>query len=175
MGVWSDATDGYDEYWDFLINPGALGYAGVFHANIPSEWDGPTGYYASDNRKLPLPDESKIFSPVTLWATSEYEPDTMSLAIEADVNFAPPAERNYLLELLAVPDGISGAPEVGTVWPVPLDQTLVVTVPTYRWAPDSTEDPHGYQFAFTITAVPEPASVFGLILAAVLMPARRRR
>jgi hypothetical protein len=175
LGVWSDATDGYDEYWDFLINPGALGYAAVFHENSPPDWDGPTGYYAADNRKLPLPDESKTFSPITLWATSDYEPDTMSLAIEADPYFTPPADRNYLLELLAVPDGIGGAPEVGTVWQVPLDEAFVVTVPTYRWAPDDPEDPHGYQFAFTITAVPEPASILGLILAAVLMHANRRR
>ncbi|MBU0616963.1 MAG: PEP-CTERM sorting domain-containing protein [Planctomycetes bacterium] len=97
------------------------------------------------------------------------------MAIEADVYFTPPADRSYLLELLYVPEGINGAPEVGTAWEVPLDQTFVVSVPTYRWSPDDPDDPHGYLFAFTITAVPEPASVFGLIVAGMLLHAHRRR
>jgi hypothetical protein len=158
-----------------MIDPGYLGYAAVFHENDPPDWEGPTGYYATDNRKPPLPEERKTFSPITLWATGDYEPDTMSLAIEADVYFTPPADRTYLLELTSIPEGISGAPEVGTVWQVPLDETLVVTVPTYRWAPDGSEDPHGYQFEFTMTAVPEPGTAGGLILAAVLVHTSRRR
>jgi len=100
------------------------------------------------------------------------------MAIEADAYFTPPGDRDYLLELLYVPEGISGAPEVGTVWTVPLDETFVVTVPTYRWSPDGpdgSEDPHGYQFAFTMTAVPEPASAFGLIVGGLILHANRRR
>jgi hypothetical protein len=102
----------------------------------------------------------------------------MSLALEADVYFTPPSDRSYLLELLYVPEGVEGAPEVGTVWEVPLDKTLAVTVPTYRWAPDGPDDPddpHGYLFSFTITAVPEPASVLGLIVGGMLAWAPRRR
>jgi hypothetical protein len=174
LGVWSDATDGYDESWDFLIDPGYVGYAAVFHEYAPPDWDGPTGYYSTDNRKLLLPEESKTFAPITLWATSAYEPETMAMAIEADVYFTPPADRSYVLELLYVPEGINGAPEVGTTWDVPLDKTFVVTVPTYRWSPDGPDDPHGYLFAFTITAVPEPASLLGLMMGGLLVRAHRR-
>ncbi len=154
-----------------MIDPGYLGYAAVFHENDPPDWEGPTGYYSADNRKPSLPHESKTFSPITLWATGGYEPKTMSMAIEADAYYSPPADRSYLLELLEVPEGISGAPEVGTVWEVPLDKTFVVTVPTYRWVPDDPDDPHGYQFAFTMTAVPEPASVLGLLFGGLLLRA----
>ena len=122
-----------------------------------------------------LPEESKTFSPITLWATGAYESETMAMAIEADPYFTPPSERTYLLELLYVPEGIEGAPEVGTVWEVPLDKTFVVSVPTYRWSPDGPGDPNGYQFAFTITAVPEPASILGLLVAAMVLHGARRR
>ena len=161
-----------------MIDPGYLGYAAVFHEYDPPSWDGPTGYYSTDNRKVLLPDESKTFAPIVLWATNDFEPDAMSMAIEADPYFTPPADRSYLLELLYVPEGISGAPDVGTVWEVPLDEPLVITVPTYRWSPDSPDDPddpHGYRFAFTMSAVPEPASVFGLLTVGMLLHAQRRR
>ncbi len=154
-----------------MINPGYLGYAAVFHENDPPDWEGPSGYYSADNRKPPLPHESKTFAPITLWATNGHESKTMSMAIEADAYFTPPADRRYLLELLFVPEGISGAPQIGTVWEVPRDKLFVVTVPTYRWMPDGANDPHGYQFAFTISAVPEPASGLGLLFVGWLLHA----
>ena len=156
--------------------PGYQGYAAVYHEYDPKDWQGPTAYYMTDSRKLLMPDESKVWDPIALWATLEYEPATMSMAFEADPYYLPPADRDYILELLSVPDGISGAPPVGTTWEVPLDELFVITVPTYRWSPDGPDDPvdpHGYLFSFTITAAPEPAGLvlFGTIM---LMGLRRR-
>ncbi len=95
----------------------------------------------------------------------------MHFALEADNTYAPPGNRPYTLELLAVPAGVQGAPPVGTTWPVPLDRTLVLTLPTYQ-----TEDGlTGYQFGFTAGAeVPEPATAVLLAFAVGLAVPRRR-
>lgn len=142
----------------------------MFHENDPDGWDGPTGFYAADGRKRLLPDESKTWSPLHLWADPKYGKPTMSLAVEADPYFTPPADRQYLLELTFVPEGIMGAPPVGTVWELPLDEMFVLTVPTYQ----AEDGLGGYRFSFTMTAVPEPASAIGLVVGALLLRGRRR-
>jgi len=56
-------------------------------------------------------------------------------------------DRNYLLELVTVPDGVTGAPAVGTVWELPTDALFTVELPTYQ----TTEGLTGYEFSFTVT------------------------
>jgi hypothetical protein len=152
-----------------LILPDSPGYAAVYHAYDAETWDGPEGFYGHDNRGPMAPADSKTWFPVHLWATLDWEPDTMSLAFEADPYFSPPTNRSYLLELVFVPEDVTGAPEVGTVWELPPDDLFVLTVPIFR----SETGKDSYQFSFTITAVPEPAGLLALGLGALHLYRRR--
>jgi hypothetical protein len=154
-----------------MILPDSLGYAAVYHAYDPETWDGPEGFYGHDNRGPMGPDDSKTWFPLHLWATPDWGPDTMSLAFEADPYFSPPADRSYRLELLFVPEDVTGAPEVGTEWEIPHDGPFVLTVPTFR----SQTGKDSYRFSFTITPVPEPAGVVGLTIGALLLHRGCRR
>lgn len=178
LGVWSDATDGYDEYWDSLIYPGPDGYAAVYHEQSDS-WKGPTGYYRTDRRKVMQANEGKTFAPIALWATDRYAPEIMGLAFEGDPANPPPEDRRYFLELLYVPEGLEGAPEAGTVWEVPYRGLFSILVPTYRWmddGPGPSGQPHGYLFSFRVTPViPEPRGWLGALLTAGGLAAARRR
>jgi hypothetical protein len=69
---------------------------------------------------------------------------------------SPPESRQYLLKLLAVPEGVTGAPPAGTVWELPVQGLFTLALPTYR----TTNGLEGYRFAFTISdalAVPGDA------------------
>jgi hypothetical protein len=111
------------------------------------------------------------WAPIHVWAVPEYADHEMSMTITADSLFAPPLDRDYVLELLYVPAGITDAPPIGTHWVVPPDRALTVTVPAFR---DKDGD-GGYQFAFTVgPVVPEPSAI-ALVAAGFCMTARGRR
>lgn len=169
LGVWSDATDGYDVDYDFPDAYLDVGYAAVYHENGP-DWSGPTDFYRTDFRAPLLPQETKTWSPIHLWADPQYYglPD-MYLAVEMDAGYMPPDDRDYYVELLHVPDGISNAPDVGTTWLIPRDRTLVVQVPTY----ETYNGLESYQFAVVAGAVPEPAALLLLAAGAWLVGRRR--
>jgi hypothetical protein len=169
MGVWSGATNDYDPGFDRPLEILGLGAAAVYHETGEQGWTGPTDYYITDYRAPLGADGSQTWSPLYLWANPEaYTDETMFLSIEPAADAVPPSNRHYSLELLYVPDGVTGAPPVGTVWDVQPDHALVVEVPTYK----SDDGRTGYQFAFTVGAVPEPAPV--LAVAAALLAAGRR-
>ena len=48
---------------------------------------------------------------------------------------------------MIVPDGVTGAPPVGTVWEVPPDALFTVELPTHR----TTDGLTGYEFSFTVS------------------------
>jgi hypothetical protein len=172
LGVWSDATNGYDVNFEYLLPANINGYAGIYHGFNPPTWTGDSGYYMNDYRAPLSADESLTFSPIHLWATPEFADPQMHLSILADFDFLPPADRLYSLQLLFVPSGIVGAPLVGSTWTVPLDEILTVTVPTYR----AKEGKDGYRFALTISeVVPEPASLVLLATMLALAACRRSR
>jgi predicted CXXCH cytochrome family protein len=86
----------------------------------------------------------------------------MPVTFEASESAMPPSDRQYLLELMSVPDGVTGAPAVGTIWKLPLAEALTLYLPTYRDAhtPTTIDSPTGYQFAFTMTeAEPGPGDL----------------
>jgi hypothetical protein len=91
----------------------------------------------------------------------------MQLSFEPMKNSPPPADRTYTLTLVDVPLGVSGAPEVGTTWPIDPYKTTIIDVPTYY----TNNGLKAYEFSVTMSAVPEPASLVGLLLVALL---RRR-
>ena len=120
----------------------------MYHENGGRAWEGPTGYYYEDWRSLPDPDQSKTWDTFYFWAKPEYNQETMYLSLKSHELYPPPPEREYLLELLVVPDGVVGAPEVGTVWELPLgSEVFTLGFPTFK-----TENGlEGYKFSFTIT------------------------
>ena len=126
------------------------GRAAIYHENDPPEWTGPTGYYRNDYRAPIDLDEAVVWSPLHVHATTSYEPDTMFFSMVAWEFYPPPPNREYTLELLYVPEGVEGAPPVGTTWDVPVDGTFSIEIPTYR----SLSSAGAYRFSFTMSAVP---------------------
>jgi hypothetical protein len=148
MGVRSDATDGYDAGLEPLTTSTDGGYAGVYHESDPPEWTGVSGYYRHDYRGPLFPTEAMTWEPLHTWAQPSYLGETMYVTFLAHPNYLPPADREYMLELLYVPESVTGAPAVGTTWDLVPDggESFTLELPTYRAA-----DGHGaYQLAFTI-------------------------
>ena len=88
---------------------------------------------------------------VNFWATPDSPQDdaTFDLRVES---------RQYIvgkMECIQVPSGITGGPEVGTIWTT----ENRVHLPFYSTSNGLT----GYQFEFTLTAVPEPSSLLALV------------
>ena len=110
MGVSLTATDGYDWNIDTLTGTGLTGYAGVHHELDPFDWTGPTGFYHRDYRAMPEPLESKTWESICVWATPTFANDTMYYSMQG--YGVLPLDRQYLLELVQVPDGVSGVPQL---------------------------------------------------------------
>lgn len=132
---------------------GADGYAGVYHHRDDPFWGGPTAFWKNDRRAPMEWYESKTWAQIFVWSDPRYHEATMVFAIEANMLLVPPpVDRKYELELMAVPDGVEGAPEVGTTWTVPVDGTTVlVELPNFS----ATSGLEGYEFRFTIEAAPD--------------------
>lgn len=169
FGVRSDATDDFDYGVDFLDEYPDAGYAAFYHAYDPPAWTGEEGFYRTDFRALMSEGDVKTWGGLHLWADPVYYgQETMMLSIAADQSHLPPTGWNYKVELLYVPEGIEGAPAIGTTWELELDKTLTIEVPTYG----TYNGLESYEFAFTIEAVPEPGAAV-LLLAGLGMAARR--
>jgi hypothetical protein len=169
MGVWSDATNDFDPGRDRPLEIVGLGAAAIYHQADGVSWTGPTDFYIADYRAPLTPEQSQTWVPLYLWANPDaYQLETMFLSIEPAGDAAPPADRSYWLELLSVPAGIDGAPPVGTIWDVQPGEPLTVEVPTFA----TYDGLGGYQFAFTVGAVPEPGGWLALLAGALWL--RRR-
>lgn len=152
-----------------LTPSGASGYAATYHEYGVGGWGSDTGFYDTDIRAGIGPGEGKTFAPIYVWADKSYPSQTMYFSLQPGGPPFPPANRRYILELLRVPEGVSGAPPIGTTWILP-DHLFTVTLPVYATADGLT----GYQFGFTITpTLPEPAALSLLATAGLL--SRRRR
>ncbi len=173
IGVWSEATDGYDDTADHQMNFGVWpGYAAMYHINEPGVWEGPSGFYDVDLRSIPDPNESKTWSPIYVWAVDSWVGDTMPFSVLIDIYNPMPTDRVYTLELLATPKSIDWPAGQPTSWIVPQDPNVPLTIymPTYR----TSDGLESYQFALNMSAViPEPAS--GLLLGLLLAGLTSRR
>lgn len=153
LGTDVAATDGFDEDYDIeLLTWGALGYAGLYREAGIDGWDGPTAYYWDEMRApLELVDE-KVWQPICVWADPIYIGETIDFSFELYELSPPYGERTYELELIAVPEGVDGAPPVGTVWTVEIGVETTMTIPVYR----TEVGLEGYQFAFRAIGTPPP-------------------
>jgi len=128
----------------------------VYHLLTTPEWLGPTGFYDDDLRAPLERNERKTWEPICVWATPYNSSSTMAVTFQASATAVPPSDRRYLLELLHVPEGVTGAPEVGTVWELPVVGSRSIYLPTYK----TTDGLTGYQFALTFTeALPAPGDL----------------
>lgn len=146
---------------DLLISSSSVGSAGSFHEYDPPAWHGSTGFYRTDFRSLPMRKESRTWDSIYVWAGPSYSQDTMYFSMlagstlcekQAPSAATPPSDRRYLLKLMGVPDGVIGAPPVGTIWELPLTGLFSLGLPTYR----TTNGLEGYRFAFTMTNQRQP-------------------
>ena len=171
LGVWSGATNGFDFGWDIGLNPtGGPGYAAVYHVKGEEDWEGPTGFYSSDIRGGLAPDQGTTFAPIYVWADRQNPVETMYFSLEPGGPPLPPTDRRYILQLLAVPAGVVGAPEVGTSWTLP-DELFTLALPGFATDDGLT----GYQFSFAITpTIPEPSTI-GPLAACLFLRRRVRR
>jgi len=171
LGAWSGATDDFDHDLDWPADIPNFGYAGIYHVFDGATWHGPTDFYRMDYRAPAAPDESKVWSPLYLWADPDaYSEKYMALSFAPDALNKPPTDRQYTLELLYLPPDLTDAPPVGTTWSIDADNPFTLWVPTFA----TYDGLQGYQFSFTMgTAAPEPTSVLGLG-AALLLALRRR-
>lgn len=173
VGVDQEATDGYDTFHDFIDNVEDVGYAGIFHQYDPPGWKGPSEFYRTDIREPLASDESMTWEPIHVWADPElFEGgETMAFTIWADPGGTVPNNRVYAVELLAVPDGIENAPEIGSTWNIVGQDPLTIEMPTFM----SDNGFAGYQFAFHVSSiVPEPGAAMGLALLGAIALKRRR-
>jgi predicted CXXCH cytochrome family protein len=69
------------------------------------------------------------------------------LPASATSGYAPPLDRQYLLEVISVPEGVVGGPPVGYVWELSPTTQSWIQLPNYR----TDNGLEGYQFAFTVT------------------------
>ena len=76
-----------------------------------------------------------------------FEAEARACRDVANSKSLPPSDRHYLLELVNIPAGITGAPAVGTVWELSLEEPFTLELPTYRTNDGLT----GYEFSFTVT------------------------
>ncbi len=107
----------------------------MYHTNDPVEWLGWTGFYHTDYRSTLDRNEGKTWEAFYVWANPSHAPANMFVSFKADAracrNVAnpaalPPSDRHYLLELVSLADGVTGAPEVGAVWELSLDQLFTL-------------------------------------------------
>lgn len=143
FGARAEATEGYDgSPLDEMIGFRDVneGYAAVYHEQN-GDWSGPTGFYQRDQRPAPPDGGSKTWL-IYLWVLDSYPHDQIEIA--TDGRFI--REGSFKLRLDVVPEGVVGAPAVGTEWDLPNDRSLAITLPTYRTSDGKT----GYQFTLTM-------------------------
>ncbi|MBK9128008.1 MAG: hypothetical protein IPM13_09425 [Phycisphaerales bacterium] len=151
LGVVPTATDGYDPDEDgYIFFYEGLGYLGVYHHENLDGWTGPSAYYNYDRRAPLDPHERKTWSPLHFWAGPQHTAPLMSVGFAPAMLYPPPSNREYTLRLLHVPDGITGAPAVGTLWYLPAKSSFILIVPSYWTGGDGRT---GYRLEFSASAV----------------------
>ena len=123
----------------------------IYKENGINGWDGPTGFYGSDDRGLLQPGQTDIIGDIYLWAGTAVTPQALQLWTD---QYRLDPGLTYKLRLVQVPVGITytGPREWG-----PNHGTI--TLPFF-----ATDDfMKGYMFQAEITApVPEPSSLLAL-------------
>ncbi len=155
------------DYHDALATVSGSGWTGgSYHVNGTNGWDGPTGFYSDDHRRGIHRGETKTWM-LYIWAAPEHAPNDLALTWGANVNSDPLVLAR--LELFQKPAGVTGGPDVGTVWTAP----LLFTLPFYSTSDGLT----AYGFRFTLSMIPEPSSLTAILagLAGFGAVMRRRR
>ncbi len=158
ISAWSGATDDYDAGMDRPLEIIGYGAAAFYHETGIEGWNGPTNFYVTDYR-APLPEtESREWARLFLWANPDaYLGDFMYLSFEPAPDFTPPTNRTYTLELVGVPEGVEGAPPVGTQWDIPPADGFMLELPTCT----TYDGLESYEFTFAVSPVECIADIDG--------------
>ncbi|MBI2842163.1 MAG: hypothetical protein HYX78_02055 [Armatimonadetes bacterium] len=168
FGAFGRAEDGFD-YMDTLavvLPSGWIG--GSYHVNGVDAWNGPTGFFSADIREQLQPGQRKTWL-VYFWATpSASNTDLILHWVDGLSPYDPLVLAR--LEYIQKPQGVTGAPDVGTIWTSPPTDMIL---PLYRTVDGLT----GHGFKLTFTLIPETPSLICLafsVLTAVEFLMRRR-
>ena len=160
VGVFPEATDGFDgeqliASWDIPTT-----YAAVFHDEGVGGWNGDVGFYLDDYVGPLPPGQTKTWQ-IYVWSTSDMpaDHDVTHLVMNRTDNIALTSDFFFDFKLISKPESVSGGPDIGTIWNLdsPISEVELL-LPTYR-----TDDRlSGYQFEFSATPIPEPSSLLAL-------------
>ena len=158
FGVRPGAIDGYNgEYqWSGQGLPGVA--IQPYRQNGP-DWSGPTGFYWEDYRSPIPPGESKTWDDIYLWAQNYTPPGGMAV-VWIDPYTPPPSGYTGKLVLDYVPASL------GWTGPMEFELDLVNGMTLVLPAPTVTDPLEGVRMHITVYAIPEPASLSVLVLAA---------
>ena len=157
IGVFPQATDGYDGESRIASWSIPTTYAAVFHDEESNGWNGAAGLYREDYVGPLASGQTKTWQ-IYVWSTPDMPADyeAASLVMNRMDAIALTNDFQFQLRLLSKPESVSGGPDVGTVWnldsPTP---DLQVSFPTYR----TDNGLAGYHFELSATAAPEPSSL----------------
>ena len=166
FGTAVGASDSFDPM-DAPASPSSSGWMiGTHRIQGTDGWDGDTGFYSSDVRAPLLLGETKTWL-FYIWAVEGTAPEAFS-SHWLPGTWEPAFGVQSVLEYVRKPAGVTGGPDVGTVWNAP---PFLLTLPFYSTSDGLT----GHAFKFTLTMIPEPASILALGVGVVSLAALRRR
>ena len=158
ISAWSGAGDDFDAGLDRPLEIIGYGAAAFYHETGLAGWSGPTDFFVTDYRG-PLPEsEAREWTQLYLWANPDaYLGDLMYLSLDPAADLTPPSNRTYMLELVAVPEGVPDAPPVGTQWNIPSTDGFMLELPTYT----TYDGLDSYEFTFSVGPVECLADIGG--------------
>jgi len=159
VGVYDQSVDGYDE-GDQQMDPEADVCVAAYKAAGQDGWDGPTGFYKSDQR-APLPTTAGAAKTwqFYVWADPDLDQSAEHISLTLDPHRLPSGdEMSFWLTLADIPSGVSGGPEPGTSYALTATSSLRLSLPVFR----TDNGLEGYLFELTATVIPEPTSLLAL-------------
>lgn len=148
FAVQQGSLDSFDAV-DLLSQPHDGWIAGTYHLKNQDGWEGDTGFYSRDYRAPLAIGETKEWM-VYSWALPGTTPSDLRAQWGVVDGMPLPSNMAARLEYIQKPGGVTGGPDVGTIWTTPPD----VILPFYT----TTDGLTGHAFKFSLTMVPEPSS-----------------
>ena len=138
-----------EDIWPSMPTTGVL--LGIRKVNGVDEWNGTTGFFATDGRELLSPGQSITVDGIYMWAVPGTPNQDMHLRLVDRPSLEPGV--GFSLSLVSIPQGVDYTGP--TTWG---PETTEIVLPYY--STDNGEN--GYRFQLKVSAVPEPSGVLAL-------------